>query len=100
MCALTLDPAIDAAKDAAKDAGKDERLLCSAPMPGNDSHSFILRVWLEESAGDEIPAVWRGSLTHVLSNRRSFFDRLERLPDLIRPYVEAMLAESPSSEGE
>jgi len=69
-------------------------------MPGDDSHSFIVRIWLEERATRDSPPHWRGSLIHVLSGRQVYFDRLESLPGLIRPYVEAMLAESRLPEGE
>lgn len=69
-------------------------------MPGDDLHSFIVRIWLEERATKSSPPRWRGSLIHVLSGRRMYFDRLESLPQLIRPYVESMLAESQLPEGE
>lgn len=43
---------------------------------------------------------WRGSIIHVLSGRRQFFVDLEMLPRLIRPYLEALVAESHLPEGE
>lgn len=69
-------------------------------MPSDDSHSFIVRIWLEERATKNSPPRWRGSLIHVLSGRQMYFDCLESLPGLIRPYVEAMFAESQLPEGE
>ena len=69
-------------------------------MSGDDFHSFIVRIWLEESAADSARPTWRGSLTHVISGRRLYFVDLNALPRLIRPYLEAMVAESHLPEGE
>ncbi len=69
-------------------------------MSGNDFHSFIVRIWLEESAAESTHPTWRGSVTHVISGRRIYFDDLALLLKLIRPYLEAMLAESQLPEGE
>jgi hypothetical protein len=59
-----------------------------------------VRIWLEESATENVHPTWRGSLTHVISGRRIHFGDLESLPKLIRPYLKAMLAESQLPEGE
>lgn len=69
-------------------------------MAGDNLHSFIVRIWLEESASEAPQPSWRGSITHVFSGRRQFFADLEMLPKLLRPYVEAMVAESHLPEGE
>ncbi|MFO7632905.1 MAG: hypothetical protein R6W76_10210 [Caldilinea sp.] len=69
-------------------------------MSGDDFHSFIVRIWLEESAAENMPPTWRGSITHVISGRRIYFGDLESLPNLIRPYLKAMLAESQVPEGD
>jgi hypothetical protein len=49
-------------------------------MAGDDLHSFIVRIWLEESTAEAPQPSWRGSITHVLSGRRQFFVDLEMLP--------------------
>ncbi len=69
-------------------------------MSGDDFHSFIVRIWLEESTAETPHPTWRGSLTHVISGRRLYFVDLNALPRLIRPYLEAMVAESHLPEGE
>jgi hypothetical protein len=69
-------------------------------MPGDDFHSFIVRIWLEESAAENDPPTWRGNLIHVISGQRVYFSDLESLPGLIRPYLEAMLADLQMPEGE
>lgn len=84
----------------AQDAAPDTRLLHSTVMAGDDLHSFIVRIWLEESTTEAPQPSWRGSITHVLSGRRQFFVDLNMLPNLIRPYLEALVAESHLPEGE
>ncbi|HQY94925.1 hypothetical protein [Caldilinea sp.] len=69
-------------------------------MSDDDFHSFIVRIWLEESATERTHPTWRGSLTHVISGRRVYFGDLKSLPSLMRPYLEAMLAELKLPEGE
>lgn len=69
-------------------------------MAGDDLHSFIVRIWLEESTAEVTRPTWRGSITHVLSGRRHYFVDLNVLPRLIRPYLDAMVAESHLPEGE
>lgn len=69
-------------------------------MSDDDFHSFIVRIWLEESPTESTPPTWRGSITHVISGRRVYFSNLELLPGLITPYLRKMLAESNLLEGE
>ncbi|MBW7881371.1 MAG: hypothetical protein H3C34_01815 [Caldilineaceae bacterium] len=69
-------------------------------MAVNDAHSFIVKIWLEETTAEAGRPTWRGSLTHVATGRRTYFAELDILPRLIRPYLQSMLAESPLPEGE
>ena len=50
------------------------------------THSFIVRIWLEE---DERPK-WRGHITHALSGDRRYVERLPDIADFIAPYVDGM----------
>ena len=34
------------------------------------TQSFVLRIWIEEPAGERRPAVWRGHITHVQSGEQ------------------------------
>ena len=52
--------------------------------------SFIVKVWLEEAAGETGPAVWRGSITHVSSGKRRYLKDLDEIRAFIVPYLEAM----------
>jgi hypothetical protein len=39
----------------------------------DQSHSFIVKVWLEEAAEADHPPLWRGHVTHVLDGQRRYF---------------------------
>jgi hypothetical protein len=43
----------------------------------NDSHAFIVRVWVESQDGQGRWAVWRGSIDHVGENKRLYFQDLK-----------------------
>ncbi len=69
-------------------------------MSGDELHSFIVRIWLEERAAECACSVWRGSVTHVISGQRVHFCDIESLPSLIRPYLKAHSVELQLPEGE
>jgi hypothetical protein len=71
----------------------------SAPPPAGDesadmfelnTHPFIVKVWLEETAAEAGRATWRGHITHVPSGRRRYLQDLADIPAFILPYLEAM----------
>ena len=55
-----------------------------------NTHSFIVKVWLEEPAEDSGQALWRGHITHVLKDRRQYIQSLDDITMFIKPYLEAM----------
>jgi hypothetical protein len=58
----------------------------------NDSiHSFIVRVWLEEDAEGNRPAVWRGHVTHAVSRKRVYISDLRE----ILPVIVSQLPQQP-----
>ena len=59
-------------------------------MPEHDSHSFIVKVWLEETVQEAGRAKWRGHITHVLSGERRYLQTLSGITDFIMPYLERM----------
>lgn len=58
--------------------------------PEATSHSFIVRVWLEETAEEAGQAVWRGSITHVPSGQRKYLQELGELVAFIQVYLRSM----------
>jgi hypothetical protein len=55
-----------------------------------NTHSFIVKIWLEETAEEAGQAVWRGHITHVPSSKRRYFQDLENVPLFIAPYLQEM----------
>jgi hypothetical protein len=52
--------------------------------------SFVVKIWLEEDAQTDRSARWRGSITHVPSGNRRYFQDLDEIRTTISPYLEAM----------
>ena len=50
-------------------------------------HSFIVKVWLEET-GDENTTGWHGSVTHVPSGERHYLREFDDILTFIKPFVE------------
>jgi hypothetical protein len=57
---------------------------------GSESQSFIVKVWLEESAEEAGAATWRGHVTHVPNQERRYLNTLDDIVDFIAPYLELM----------
>lgn len=54
------------------------------------TQSFIVKVWVEDSADETGHGVWHGHITHVLSSERRYLKSLEEIPDFIAPHLEEM----------
>ena len=54
------------------------------------SHSFVVKIWLEETVQEAGRAVWRGHITHVPSGKRRYFGQLGEVAVFIRPYLAEM----------
>ena len=52
--------------------------------------SFVIKIWLEETAEEAGKAVWRGHITHISSKRRVYLDELSEVIRFIIPYLEQM----------
>jgi hypothetical protein len=58
--------------------------------------AFILRLWLENSSDDD--QVVRGSLTHIPSGDKRYFQDLEVLLEVLRRYLQAWAQDPVSQE--
>lgn len=56
----------------------------------SSTHSFIVKVWLEETADEAGGATWRGCITHVPGDERHYLRDLDGIPGIIAPYLERM----------
>lgn len=54
------------------------------------THSFVIKIWLEETAEEAGAARWRGHVTHVGSKKRRHFQELGDLLAFIWPYLQKM----------
>jgi len=54
------------------------------------THSFIVKIWLEETAEEAGRAKWRGHITHVPSGERRHLKDLEDILDFIAPYLQKL----------
>ncbi len=55
-----------------------------------DAQSFIVKVWVEDSAGKDGPGVWHGHITHIPSRERRYLTNLEEIQDFIAPHLKEM----------
>lgn len=55
-----------------------------------NTHPFIVRIWLEETAEEARQPSWRGQINHVPSSQRRTFSRLSDMTSFIVPYLESM----------
>jgi hypothetical protein len=54
------------------------------------TQSFIVKVWVEEIAGETSQGVWHGHITHAFSGKRHYLKNLDEIRDFIAPYLEDM----------
>ena len=54
------------------------------------TQSFIVKVWVEEIAGETSQGVWHGHITHAFSGERHYLKNLDEIRDFIAPYLEDM----------
>ena len=64
-------------------------------LPELNTHSFIVKIWLEAPADATQPAAWRGHITHVPSGRRRYLRDLSAIAAFIRPYLDEMGVKRP-----
>jgi hypothetical protein len=56
----------------------------------SNTHSFIVKVWLEETIEEAGQAKWRGHITHVQSEQRQYLKNLDEIGTFIAPFLESM----------
>lgn len=55
-----------------------------------NTHSFIVKIWLEETAEEVGQATWRGHITHVPSGERRYVQDMDEITAFITPYLERL----------
>jgi len=51
------------------------------------SHSFVIRIWQEDTVDEHGAPLWRGHITHVFSGKRQYFESLSAIASFITPYL-------------
>lgn len=51
------------------------------------THSFVVRIWLEEEPDEKDGGKWRGHITHVEDEDRRYLHSLQDIPAYIAPYL-------------
>ena len=55
-----------------------------------NTHSFVVKIWLEEPADDGHKGKWRGHITHVPDGERRDLKGIGEIADFIVPYLASM----------
>ena len=42
-------------------------------------HSWVVKIWVEETSGESDKSIWRGHITHVLNGERCYVKSLEEI---------------------
>lgn len=53
-------------------------------------HSFIIRLWLEETAEETTPIKWRGYITHIPSGKQLYLKSLDEITHFIHAYLSTL----------
>jgi hypothetical protein len=56
----------------------------------SNTHSFIIKIWLEETVEEAGRAMWRGHITHVPNGERRYLKELDSISTFIMPYLHEM----------
>jgi hypothetical protein len=69
-----------------------EKILDGGSMSLYESstHSFIVKIWLEERTDEAEPLTWRGHITHVPSGKRHYLRSLDEMTDFISVFLKGM----------
>jgi hypothetical protein len=56
----------------------------------SDTHSFIIKIWVDDRDEESGRVTWRGHITHVASSQRQYFAGLSGLIAFLLPYFKAL----------
>jgi hypothetical protein len=56
-------------------------------LPDQLIQSYVIKIWLEETAVEDGEMTWRGVITRVPGGDRSYFTRLDAIAEFIEPYL-------------
>lgn len=56
----------------------------------SNTHSFIIKVWVNEPGQTSEPIVWRGRITHVPSGHVQHFVSVDEISTFVMPYLQQL----------
>ncbi len=59
-------------------------------LPEAHTHSFVIKIWLENAAAEAEQPLWRGHITHVPSGTRRYFQDLTVITEFMQPYLQKL----------
>lgn len=54
------------------------------------THTFVIRLWLEEAAQEQGETLWRGHITHLLTKNRRYLQTPDDIVLFLLPYLSEM----------
>lgn len=60
----------------------------------DNTHSFIVRIWLEETTEQADRGTWRGRITHLPSGEQCYVKDLDGISAFVAPYLRGMGVET------
>jgi hypothetical protein len=68
----------------------DEFAVAEAGSIQPNTHSFVVKVWLNDHLQSSRQVTWRGRITHVPSGRCHYFSKLADTADFITLYLQQL----------
>jgi hypothetical protein len=62
----------------------------TAELAEQEPQSFVLKIWVEETAEEAGQVKWRGHITHVPSHSRRYIQDLDDIVLFVAPYLERL----------
>lgn len=56
-------------------------------MYEKSTHSFVVKVWLEQDPKRAGQVLWRGHVIHVMSKQQRYVERLDDISDFVADYL-------------
>jgi hypothetical protein len=57
------------------------------PLHEPETHTFLVRVWIEATIEETRRIIWRGQITHLPDERRQYVHEFEEIRDFIGRYL-------------
>ena len=58
----------------------------------NNTHSFVVKISVEEGIEEGEKAKWQGNVMHVATGHNYTFTKWEKMEDFLKSYLEVMLS--------